>query len=252
VRPARVIRSTRQSANSRAPSARARGTLVTSIDRFAPVGQPLRQLFVPAQCSWLRRFGTTAQPLASAPALSSSESRPMVSGSCSPTECRASARAKYGSMSRSLMARTASSAAQRSSTRLGVRQDIPPLTTVDPPTHRPSANSTDGRPTVIPPPPSRYSVRSARTLSALNDSVGWYPPSSITTTSTPASASSAAIVAPPAPDPTITTSHSTLTSLVTSAPVVSPRGTLTPTLPLAPGGLHDREQFRADSDHFCS
>jgi hypothetical protein len=50
-RPALVIRSTRQSANSRAPSARARGTLVTSIDRFAPVGQPLRQLFVPAQCS---------------------------------------------------------------------------------------------------------------------------------------------------------------------------------------------------------
>jgi hypothetical protein len=71
------------------------------------------------------------------------------------------------------MARTSSSVAQRSSTRLGVRQDIPPLTTVDPPTHRPSANSTDGRPTVIPPPPFRYSVRSARTLSALNDSVGW-------------------------------------------------------------------------------
>src|SRR3974377_669635 len=96
---------------------------------------------------------------------------------------------------------------QRSSTWPGVRQDIPPLTTVDPPTHRPSANSTDGRPTVIPPPPSRYRVRSARTLSAVNDSVGWYPPSSITRTSTPASASSAAIVAPPAPDPTITPPH---------------------------------------------
>src|SRR6516225_8349370 len=128
-------------------------------------------------------------------------------------------------MSPSLMARTSSSAAQRSSTRLGVRQDIPPLTTVDPPTHRPSANSTDGRPTVIPPPPSRYSVRSARTLSALNDSVGWYPPSSITTTSTPASASSAATVAPPAPDPTITAPHSTLTSPPTSAAVVIPLGT---------------------------
>src|SRR6516164_3025411 len=119
------------------------------------------------------------------------------------------------------------SADQRSSTAAGVRHDIPPLTTVDPPTHRPSANSTDGRPTVIPPPPSRYRVRSARTLSAVNDSVGWYPPSSITMTPTPASASSAAIVAPPAPDPTITAPQSTLTSPVTSAAVVSPVGPLT-------------------------
>ena len=104
--PVRVIRSTRQSAYSRAPRARARGTLVTSMERLAPVGQPLRQLFVPAQCSWLRRFGTRFQPLAAAPALSSSESRPIVSGSCSPTECRASARAKKGTMSCSLIART--------------------------------------------------------------------------------------------------------------------------------------------------
>jgi hypothetical protein len=245
-RPSRVIRSTRQSANSRPPSARARGTLVTSIDRFAPVGQPLTQLFVPAQCSWLRRFGTTAQPLASAPAFSSSESRPIVSGSCWPTECRVSARAKKGSISCSPTASTPSSD-QRCSTRLGVRQDIPPLTTVDPPTHRPSANSTDGRPIVIPPPPSRYSVRSARTLSALNDSVGWYPPSSIITTSRPASASSAAIVAPPAPDPTITTSHSALTSPVTSAPVVSPAGPLTPP---PEGDFHDRGSFWANSAHF--
>ena len=94
LRPARVIRSTRQSAYSRAPNASARGTLVTSIERFAPVGQPLEQLFVPAQCSWPRRFGTTAQPRAAAPARSSSESRPIVSGSCSPTECRASALVK--------------------------------------------------------------------------------------------------------------------------------------------------------------
>ena len=166
-----MIRSTRQSAKTRAPSASARATLVTSIERFAPVGHPLLQLFVPAQCSWARRFGTTAQPRAAAPARISSESRPIVSGSCSPTECRASARAKYGSMSRSLMPSTPS-AAQRSSTRPGVGHDIPPFTTVDPPTHRPSANSTDGRPTAIPPPPSRYSVRSARTLSAVNDSVG--------------------------------------------------------------------------------
>ncbi len=168
----RVIRSTRQSAYSRAPRARARGTLVTSIERFAPVGQPLVQLFVPAQCSWVRRFGTTAQPRATAPARISSESRPIVSGSWDPTECRDSARAKYGSISRSPMASTPS-ADQRSSTRAGVRHDIPPLTTVDPPTHRPSANSTDGRPAAIPPPPSRYRVRSARMLSAVNDSVGW-------------------------------------------------------------------------------
>src|ERR1700757_5142876 len=133
-------------------------------------------------------------------------------------------------MSRSPIASTPS-ADQRSSTPAGVRHDTPPLTTVDPPTHRPSANRTDGRPTAIPPPPSRYRVRSARMLSAVNDSVGWYPPSSTTTTSTPASASSTAIVAPPAPDPTITTSHSTLTSLVTSAPLVSPCGILTPAHP---------------------
>jgi hypothetical protein len=170
--PERVTRSTRQSANSRAPRERARGTLVTSIERFAPVGQPVVQLFVPAQCSWLRRFGTMFQPLASAPALNSSESRPIVSGSWSPTECRASARAKYGSRSFSLIASTPSCPAQRSSTWVGVRHDIPPLTTVDPPTQRPSANSTDGRPIAIPPPPSRYNVRSARPASAVNDPVG--------------------------------------------------------------------------------
>src|SRR6516162_6271620 len=127
-------------------------------------------------------------------------------------------------MSCSPIPTTPSPVAHRSSTRPGVRHDIPPLTTVEPPTHLPSANSTDGRPTVIPPPPSRYRVRSARTLSARNDSVGWYPPSSVTTTSTPASASSAAIVAPPAPDPTITTSHSTLTSPATPAPLITPPG----------------------------
>src|ERR1700757_677962 len=151
-------------------------------------------------------------------------------------------------MSRSPIASTPS-ADQRSSTRAGVGHDIPPLTTVDPPTHRPSANSTDGRPTAIPPPPSRYRVRSARMLSAVNDSVGWYPPSSITTTSTPASASSAAIVAPPAPDPTITTSHSALTSPVTSAPVVSPAGPLTPapSSPPAHGDFHDHGSFWANS-----
>jgi len=99
---------------------------------------------------------------------------------------------------------------------------MPPFTTVDPPTQRPSVYSTEGRPTAIPPPASRYRVRSARPVPVVNDSVGWYPPSSIRTTSTPASASSAATVAPPAPDPTIATPHSRLSSPATSCCVTSP------------------------------
>jgi hypothetical protein len=66
-----------------------------------------------------------------------------------------------------------SRSAHRWSTRAGVRHDMPPFTTVDPPTQRPSAYSTDGRPIAIPPPPSRYSVRSARPVPAVNDAVGW-------------------------------------------------------------------------------
>src|SRR5580692_9018374 len=96
VTPVGVIRVTRQPAYRRAPRVSARGTLVTSIDCFAPVGQPLLQLLLPAQCSWLRRLGTIRQPFASAPALSSSESRPIVSGSCSPTDSSDSASSKYG------------------------------------------------------------------------------------------------------------------------------------------------------------
>ena len=88
------MRSTRTSANSRAPAASARGTLVTSIDCFAPVGQPLLQLLVPAQCSWFLRFATTAQPLACAESRNRAESRPIVSGSCGPTESRDSISAK--------------------------------------------------------------------------------------------------------------------------------------------------------------
>ena len=113
---------------------------------------------------------------------------------------------------------------------------MPPLTTVDPPTQRPSAYSTDGCPIAIPPPPSRYSVRSARPVPAVNDSVGWYPPSSSTITSTPASASSAATVAPPAPDPTITTPHSRVRSPVTPSCPVSPLGTVTAGLSQSPPG----------------
>ena len=73
--------------------------LVTSIDCLAPVGQPLVQLLLPAQCTWLRRFGITFQPLASAPAFSSRLSWPIVSGSCNATEILHSTLAKYGSIS---------------------------------------------------------------------------------------------------------------------------------------------------------
>src|SRR5260370_30751153 len=96
-----------------------------------------------------------------------------------------------------------SCSAQRASTRAGVRQDMPPLTTVDPPTHRPSAYSTDGRPIAIPPPPSRYKVRKTPPVSAVNHSVGRYPPPSSTPPSAPTSASSASMVATPAPAPTL-------------------------------------------------
>src|SRR5260370_6932255 len=106
-------------------------------------------------------------------------------------------------MSRSVIAATPASRAHRSSTRAGVRQDMPPLTTVEPPTHRPSENSTGGLPSASPRPPSRYSARTDRPVSAVNDSVGRYPPSSPMTTSTPASASSPAIAPPPPPPPPI-------------------------------------------------
>lgn len=149
---------------------------------------------------------------------------PIVSGSCSATEILDSTLAKYGSISRSLIAATSSSPAHRCSTRAGVRQDMPPLTTVDPPTQRPSENSTGGLPSATPTPASRYRVRNARPVWAVNDPVGWYPPSSTMTTSTPASASSTAMVAPPAPDPTITTAHSTRRSRATSLCWVRPAG----------------------------
>ena len=126
---------------------------------------------------------------------------------------------------------------------------MPPLTTVDPPTQRPSAYSTDGCPIAIPPPPSRYSVRRARPVPAVKDSVGWYPPSSSTITSTPASASSAAMVAPPAPDPTITAPHWRDSSPVTSSCLVSPLGMVMagprPRVPKVPGVCFGRADLRA-------
>ena len=111
------------------------------------------------------------QPLASAPAFSSRMSGPIVSGSWNPTEIRDSTFAKYGSICGSPISATPS-CAQRASTCGGVRHDIPPLTTVDPPTQRPSENSTGGRPIASPAPPSRYRVRRARPASAVKDSVG--------------------------------------------------------------------------------
>ena len=58
----------------------------TSVERLAAVGQPKAQLLVPAQCTWLRTFSMTRQPLAAAPSRRSSLSRPMVSGSCALAE----------------------------------------------------------------------------------------------------------------------------------------------------------------------
>ena len=143
-RPARVIRSTRQSANSRAPqrqrarhaghqhralragraaagaAVRARAVQLAAPvrdDRPAPgVGPRLDQLRIPPDRLRVLQADRV-------PGLGPGEVRLHVAARrCASTPC----------------------ADQRSSTRAGVRQDIPPLTTVEPPTHRPSANSTDG------------------------------------------------------------------------------------------------------------
>src|SRR5580658_8438139 len=69
------------------------------------------------------------------------------------------------------------------------------------------------------------------------------------TTSIPASASSAAIVAPPAPDPTITTPHSTCRSPVTSLCRVSPAGMLAPALMSLRPGTGWLARVRAGREH---
>src|SRR5258708_27611235 len=151
--------------------------LVTSMERFAPVGHPFVQLLEPAQGNWFRRFGMIFQPFASAPAFSSRMSLPMVSGSCSATEIRDSTFAKNGSISRSLTATTPSSVDHRSSTLVGVRHDMPPFTTVDPPTQRPSEKSTGGPPSHRPTPAPRLPVPLQPPVRPPDRSLRPYPPS---------------------------------------------------------------------------
>ena len=49
---------------------------------------------------------------------------------------------------------------------------MPPLTTVDPPTQRPSAYTIGARPTMADAPALRYRVRSASPVAEVNVSVG--------------------------------------------------------------------------------
>jgi hypothetical protein len=97
----------------------------------------------------------TRQPIASAPRLSRWLSSPIDSGSWCATWMRFSTRAKYGSMSAGRTPSMPASRHHRSRMRSGVRHDMPPLITVEPPTARPSWNKTGGSPIAIDAPPSR-------------------------------------------------------------------------------------------------
>ena len=66
-----------------------------------------------------------------------------------------SASAKYASMARGPVASSSRRRSQWSSTRSGVRQVMPPLMTVEPPTHLPSAKMIPGLPKIIVVPASR-------------------------------------------------------------------------------------------------
>jgi hypothetical protein len=66
-----------------------------------------------------------------------------------------SAVSKYGSMARGPSPARPRSFCQRASTGSGVRQVMPPLITVEPPTHRPSAKMIGGLPRIIVVPASR-------------------------------------------------------------------------------------------------
>ena len=145
---------------------------------------------------------------------------------------------------------------QRASTCGGVRQDMPPLTTVDPPTHRPSANSTEGRPSANPPPPSRYRVRSARTLSAVNDSGGVVAAFLDQDDVDAGVGQFGGHRRSPAPDPTITAPHSASRAPVTSHScqpglarhrLTLRRADLRPYLQAAPGHLGDVRAGRSRS-----
>ena len=121
------------------------------------------QLLVPAQCSWAWPVGyhrpTPARPRR---VLNSAESGRIVSGSGRPTDTPGLDPRR----SRGRGPARRSPAGPRSPTTCAAPgPGTPGHAPVDhrgPATQRPSANSTEGRPTAIPPPPSRYSVRSAR------------------------------------------------------------------------------------------
>lgn len=122
---------------------------------MARLGQPNRQRLHPPQWTWARRFSTTRHPSRSAPARTNSWSRPIEPWSWPATERNLSTRSNQGSRARAAKPAMSSCRRQRSITRSGVRHDMAPLTTVEPPTQRPSAYWMAGRPTVAVSPPSR-------------------------------------------------------------------------------------------------
>src|SRR2546427_3542002 len=132
-----------------------------------------------------------------------------------------SASVKYGSMARGPVASSPRLRSQCSSTRSGVRHVMPPLMTVDPPTHFPSAKMMPGLPKIIVVPASRYRRWIMVAGSVVNVSVRWSPPSSRISTSRPASRSRAAAVAPPAPLPTTIASALNSRSPSSAAPTMT-------------------------------
>ena len=113
---------------------------------------------------------------------------------------------------------------QRSSTASGVRKQVPELTSVVPPTARPSGSRIGGRPSVACWAASRYSRGSMSRGRAVNSAAVWWPPSSSSTTRMPASASSLATTAPPAPEPITHASACTTRSPEMPAPSTMPLG----------------------------
>src|SRR5206468_1383165 len=153
--PRKSTRSTRAWVTSAAPAARARGISVTCIACLAPVGQPNAQLLSPTQRRMLRGARATGQPRRRAPSRKSRVLPPKVS-SWFGSACRMrSAAAKYGSIACGPVASSPRLRSQWSSTRSGVRQVMPPLITVEPPTHFPSAKMMPGLPKIIVVPASR-------------------------------------------------------------------------------------------------
>ena len=135
----------------RRAGARARAApRVTSIDCLAPVGQPSAQLLSPTQRRMLRGARASGQPSAlgaaheevRVPAEGVLVVRLDVQDALGLVEVRLhGARAEAGEAELALPA--------CSSTGSGVRHDMPPLMTVEPPTQRPSAKMIGGLPRII-------------------------------------------------------------------------------------------------------